>query len=194
MPAASSKTEFAAAKHNSTPTEAEDVRSPSGLTTEHRSVASIIKDVSYPLAAVTEHGSGAMLAEDLFEVLIPFLTTETPAYFECGAKKTRIPILITAEHVHVWCDRCVVNFDANFERSHASTHDACPDCRILRTIMQLSRRWFEFIWDDAMWNPKPDGSFTIRELLEAATSSYPFWLRRPPQPQYWLSDTSAWTS
>ena len=63
-----------------------------------------------------------------------------PALTMCGPTD-----VITGEHVHVWCDRC-----ANFETPCAVTHNACPDCRILRTIMQLSRHWYEFMWDYRM--------------------------------------------
>ena len=132
-------------QHGSTATIAEDVPSPPALATEHGSGPKIVEDVSYPPADATEHGSSAMLAEDVLEVVIPFLTMKPPALTMCGPKEGRTQILITGEHVHVWCDRC-----ANFETPCAVTHNACPDCRILRTIMQLSRRWFEFMWDYRM--------------------------------------------
>ena len=103
----------------------------------------IIEDVSSPPAFATKHGSSAMLAEDVLEVVIPFLTMTPPAYIACDAKEGCTPITITGEHVHVWCHRC-----ENLHISHhcAATHDACPDCRILRTILQLSRRWHDFTW------------------------------------------------
>ena len=103
----------------------------------------IIEDVSSPPAFATKHGSSAMLAEDVLEVVIPFLTMTPPAHTVCDAKEGRTPITTAGEHVHVWCHRC-----ANLHISHhcAATHDACPDCRILRTIIQLSRRWNEFMW------------------------------------------------
>jgi hypothetical protein len=134
-----------AMQHGSTATIAEDVLSPSALATERGSGAPIVEDVSYPPTVATEDGSSAMLAEDVLEVVIPFLTMEPPAHTMRGPKEGRTSNFTTGEHVHVWCDRC-----ANFESPCAATHNACPDCRILRTIMQLSRRWFEFMWDYRM--------------------------------------------
>ena len=75
----------------------------------------------------------------VLELVIPFLTMEPPALTMCGPKEG---------NVYVWCDRC-----ANLCLTYpccAATHNACPHCRSLRTIMQLSRRWCEFMWDYRM--------------------------------------------
>ena len=128
---------------------------PHGFSTLLQSTA---QDLSYPPAAATEHGLSAMLAEDILEVVIPFLTIEPPGLTMCDPKEGRTPLLTTGEHMHVWCERC-----ANFETPCAATHDACPDCMILRTMMQLSRRWFDFMWDyrkdHCMYSDLWDGSF-----------------------------------
>ena len=124
----SASTSSAATEHGTGPL----LQSTAGAATEHNA-----QGVSYPPADATEHGSSATITEDLLQVVIPFLTMKPAGLTMCGPTD-----VITGEHVHVWCDRC-----ANFETPCAVTHNACPDCRILRTIMQLSRHWEEFTWD-----------------------------------------------
>jgi hypothetical protein len=137
-----------ATQHGSTATIAQDVLSLSALATEHGSDAPIVEDVSSPPPAATEHSSSATLAEDVLEVVIPFLTMECPWHTMCDPKEGRTPIFKTGEHVHIWCYTC-----ANLPYDHhcAATHDACPDCRILRTITQLSFRWTEFMWESPLY-------------------------------------------
>ena len=131
-----------AMQHGSTATIAEDVPSAPAFATERGPGPLIVEDVSYPPADATEHGSSATLAEDVLEIVIPFLTMERPGYTMCDRKEGRTPSVITGEHLHVWCDRC-----AHSEIPCAATHNTCMDCRIVRTIVQLSRRWKEFMWE-----------------------------------------------
>jgi hypothetical protein len=135
---------FVATRHGSTATIAQDVFSLSALATEHGSGALTVEDVSSPPPVATEHSSSATLSEDVLEVVIPFLTMNRPAHTMCDPKEGCTPILKTGEHVHIWCYTC-----ANLPCDHhcAATHDACPDCRILRTIIQVSLRWEKFMWD-----------------------------------------------
>ena len=95
-------------------------------------------DISFTIKR--QHGSTAMLAEDILEVVIPFLTVEPPSMTICDAEPP--PTFTTEGHFHVWCETC-----AWFKTPCAATHDECSDCRILRTMMQLSRRWSSFMWD-----------------------------------------------
>jgi hypothetical protein len=95
-------------------------------------------------AVGTKHGSNAMLAEDVLEIVIPFLVMESPAHTMCDPKEGRTPICKTGEHVHVWCRSCA---ELPIDHHCGATHDACPDCRTLRTITQLSRRWDGSMWE-----------------------------------------------
>ena len=88
------------------------------------------------------HGSTAMLAEDILEVVIPFLTVEPPAMTICDAKEAGTPTFTTGGHIHVCCETC-----ATLETPCTAPRDECSDCRILRTMMQLSWRWTFFMWD-----------------------------------------------
>ena len=97
-------------------------------------------DISFTIKR--QHGSTAMLAEDILEVVIPFLTVEPPSMTICDAKEADTPTFTIGGHIHVWCESC-----ATFETPCAATHDECSDCRILRTMMQLSWRWSSFMWD-----------------------------------------------
>ena len=99
---------------------------------------------SSQLADSTEHERSAMIIEDVLVDIIPFLTMETPAHTLCDPKPGWTPMLRTGEHAHIWCHRC-----ANLPDRHhcAATHNACEDCTIIRTIIQLSRRWDEFMWE-----------------------------------------------
>ena len=115
--------------------------SPLDVAMQHGSTATIAEEVSYPPADATEHGSNATLAEDVLEVVIPFLTMTPPAHTMCGPEDLNLP----GDHMHVWCHRC-----ANFGTHCAVTHNACSDCRILRTMMQLSERWHDFMWEHHM--------------------------------------------
>ena len=83
------------------------------------------------------------LTEDVLEIVIPFMVMESPAHTMCGPKEGRTPICKTGEHVHVWCRNCA---ELPIDHHCGATHDACPDCRTLRTIIPLSRRWEEYMW------------------------------------------------
>ena len=122
----------------------EDVSSPTAVATEHGSGAPIVEDVSFPPAVATEHRLTSIMVEDLLEVVIPFLTMSTPAHSLCDRKEGRKPCFRTGEHFHIWCHRCA-NLPGN--QHCAATHDACQDCRILRTLLQLSWRWEMFMWE-----------------------------------------------
>ena len=95
-------------------------------------------DISFTIKR--QHGSTAMLAEDILEVVIPFLTVEPPAMTICDAKEAGTPTFTIEGHIHVWCESC-----ATLKTPCAATHDECSDCRILRTMMQLSWRWCFFM-------------------------------------------------
>ena len=82
-----------------------------------------------------------MLAEDVLEVVIPFLTMTPPAHTMCGPEDLNLP----GDHMHVWCHRCAI-----VGPHSAVTHNACSDCRIFRTMMQLSERWHDFMWEHHM--------------------------------------------
>ena len=138
-----------ATQHGSSATIVQDVPSLSALATEHGSGAPIVGDVSSPPAAATEHGLTSTIAEDVLEVVIPFLTMNAPAHSLCDPKEGRTPGLRTGEHFHVWCHICA---DLTDNHHCAAMHDACQDCRILRTILQLSRRWENFIWEQHEWS------------------------------------------
>ena len=126
------------------------------------SVLPIVEDVSYAPAVATQHGSSAILAEDVSEVVIPFLRMESPVPTMCDPQEGRISNFTTGEHVHVWCNRCV-----NFLNPGAATHNSCPDCRILRTIMQLSQRWFDFMWDYRMDMETMESFSATRAVLQS---------------------------
>ena len=117
-------------------------------------------------AVGTKHGSNAILTEDELEIVIPFLVMKAPAYTMCDQKEGRTPILKSGEHMHVWCFGC-----AELPSYHhcEATHDACPDCRTLRTIIQLSRRWEGYMWDrypdprdDHMWDRWHDEAVSMQ--------------------------------
>ena len=97
-------------------------------------------DISFTIKQ--QHGSTAILAEDILGIVIPFLTVEPPAITSCDAKEACTPTFTTGGHIHVCCETC-----ATLETPCTATHDECSDCRILRTMMQLSWRWTFFMWD-----------------------------------------------
>ena len=117
----------------------------SGTATEH-AASEPDKDFRSP---GKKHGTSAILAEDVFEDVIPFLVMESPAHTMCVPKEGRTPVCNTGEHFHVWCHICA---DLTDNHHCAAMHDACQDCRILRTILQLSRRWENFIWEQHEWS------------------------------------------
>ena len=101
---------------------------------------------SSPTAVATERAWSATIIEDVLENIIPFLTIEEPAHTMCDPKPGRRFVLRSGEHVHIWCHTC-----AYLRNGHhcAATHEACQDCTILRTIIQLSWRWNDFMWERA---------------------------------------------
>ena len=133
-----------ATEHGLTAMIVEDVSSQTAVATEHSSGAPIVEDVSSPPAVATEHGLTSIIAEDVLEVVIPFLTMSAPAHSLCDRNKNRTPCIRTGEHFHIWCYRCA-NLPDN--QHSAATHDACQDCRIVRTLIQLSERWQMFMWE-----------------------------------------------
>ena len=91
-----------------------------------------------------EHGWNATIIEDVLEHIIPFMTMERPGHTMCDPKPGCTPVLITGEHVHIWCYTCA---NSSVSRHCAASFNACQDCRILRTLLQLSRRWSFFMWE-----------------------------------------------
>ena len=99
---------------------------------------------SSPPAVATEYGWSATIIEDVLGNIIPFLTMEEPAHTLCDPMPGRTPALRTGEHVHIWCYECADLLDAHH---CAANFNACEDCTIIRTILQLSPRWHRFMWE-----------------------------------------------
>ena len=104
-----------------------------------------LSEKSSPSAGVAEHGWSATINEDLLENIIPCLTMQQPAHTLCDVIPGRTPKFTCGDHMHIWCHKC-----ANLPDWHhrAAMFETCQDCRILRTILQLSQRWRAYIWDE----------------------------------------------
>ena len=103
-----------------------------------------LSEQSSPSAGATEHCWSATIIEDVLENIIPFLTMEGPAFTMCDHKPGRTFCLQDGRHMHVWCHTCA---NLPFEYHCTATYETCQGCQILRTIIQLSRRWDEFMWE-----------------------------------------------
>ena len=117
-------------------------------------------------AVGTKHGSNAILIEEVLEIVIPFLVMKAPGHTVCDQKEGRTPVLKSGEHLHVWCYACA---ELPSYYHCEATHDACPDCRTVRTIIQLSRRWEGYMWDrypdtrdDHMWDRWHDEAVSMQ--------------------------------
>ena len=92
----------------------------------------------------TEHiATNAMLLEDVFALIVPFLTMHTRRLMMCDNS--------TQCKIHnAWCYECVEWRD---DHKCAETFEACPECKILRAVILVSRRWNQVTWNQRCLRP-----------------------------------------
>ena len=67
--------------------------------------------------------------------------------------------------MHVWCRTCADGFTEHPHNSPAM-HKACADCRIVRSILELSWRWHHFMWEVYRVDMETVETYGSREVLE----------------------------